>query len=475
MCVRICLLGGYRCGPGGQGVVAAVRCICGLALMMLLVACSTTPVVYAPGDMAGGRPSGTVPPLKALIPQDGSLVRLVFIHGVGDTCAGYALNPKTGWLNDATAESIGLQPVAKEDQLNIKRVYANVFMDESLRDPRSYVEYAVRRYKLRLGGGANRAVPVEAIEITWSHLTQWIKTNQLSYDSPSVFRGRPHCMASPDPKIVPPILNPPERVAINRTIKESVLDRDMADAIVYIGTYGPVIQRGVADALCHAITGQSVDRKCIWPNREELRSDNSHYVFVTHSLGSRILYDTLLGLTGFYLNKTTQPQKANPFEKELANTKPFALHILASTSAVYMMANQISYLGLAYIPEDAVSGAGPVPMLALGQASGQQAAQQHARNLIEVFGRAVADARATFNRPSKPLRIIAFNDTNDLLTWHMPRWYSSDRVALSNVFVQNAPHWIVFEDPIAAHDDYFNSDVWKVISCGEHGKRLQCH
>ena len=79
---------------------------------------------------------------------------------------------------------------------------------------------------------------------------------------------------------------------------------------------------------------------------------------------------------------------------------------------------------------------------------------------------------------------MAFNDTNDLLTWHITQPYRTARrqgdearvsVEFANVFVQNDVHWLVFETP-RTHNDYFKRfDVWQTILCGaEQGHVLSC-
>ena len=80
------------------------------------------------------------------------------------------------------------------------------------------------------------------------------------------------------------------------------------------------------------------------------------------------------------------------------------------------------------------------------------------------------------------LSIISFNDTNDLLTWHVPAWYGNTEknadgsnstscqplADIENVFVRNT--WllpILLENPVKAHNGYFgNLDVWQAIACG---------
>ena len=73
------------------------------------------------------------------------------------------------------------------------------------------------------------------------------------------------------------------------------------------------------------------------------------------------------------------------------------------------------------------------------------------------------------------LNIVSFNDTDDLLTWHIPAWYAttgegamSDGVHIADVFVKNAPRFLdLAEWPPTAHSGYLeNKAVWQVIYCG---------
>ncbi|MCW8177595.1 hypothetical protein [Verminephrobacter aporrectodeae] len=98
-----------------------------LALSGVVTACST-PVVYAPGDREGKPATGSVKALlEVLRDVGGQSIQLVFVHGVGDHCAGYALDPDKGWLNDKTARQIGL--TRKSTKPGYQRVSASVFME----------------------------------------------------------------------------------------------------------------------------------------------------------------------------------------------------------------------------------------------------------------------------------------------------------------------------------------------------------
>jgi hypothetical protein len=452
------------------------RTIAVLCVLSTVAACMTAPVVSD---------SGSVPPLRDLAPPSGGRIVLVFVHGVGDHCRGYALDPTSGWLSTDVMPRIGLRAVSQDPPH--PPINVNVFMGGEP-DPRSQVEYATATYALQVPG-LGREVPVRAIEITWSPLTQWIKSNQLGYDSPSTTPppgGSPKgCTQAPDATI-PPAAVPPSRLLLDRQIKEYVFDRNLADAILYSGTYGYTMERGVAEALCHALAGTPSDMRCTWPVRPVDDATLDRYFFVTHSLGSRIVYDIFLNMLG-----ATRKGRPNPFSSELEQTAPAATRLLARTEAFYMMANQLSLLGLASVPMDARSGEVIHPIVlddarleALDAPSAPAAspAIPPSATVFQALGAARAHAQERLRPTDRTrLQIIAFNDTNDLLTWHIPPWYVDDgttnhgpQVDIVNVFVQNTAKLIVIESPAPAHDRYFqNAGVWDVIACGASSGSVQ--
>lgn len=77
----------------------------------------------------------------------------------------------------------------------------------------------------------------------------------------------------------------------------------------------------------------------------------------------------------------------------------------------------------------------------------------------------------TINATSAMLDVVAFTDTDDLLSWSVPVEYQRAighlPLKFTNVYVQNAPRILVAEWPTSAHHDYFtNPKVRKVIRCG---------
>lgn len=461
---------------------------CTFAATFLITGCSTPPIIL------GNEKQNDLSSLSQLVQPETTNIQLVFVHGVGDHCRNYALDHTSGWLND---ENLKVMAMKTSGSISPTYLVSNAANLTSINghpgkyDDLSKIYYQTRQYTLQLSG-QDRIIPVQAIEITWSPLTSWIKTRQLGYDSPSIFsnsaQAKADCVETPN---VPnptastePALNPPNRLLVNRLLKEDLLDRKLADAMLYAGTYGKTIQRGVADVLCHVSTGDTSDTQCKWPTSVPSDVAQSQYIFVTHSIGSRLIFDTLLNLRNFKYATERNPF-LNWFDSGSTPTV-LASHIISKTSAVYMMANQLPLLGLANIDPTVNSAAGPQPYAV--DTKRMMAAQSfnggNAGTCASWLGQFSQERKEIQGSTSK-LYVVAFNDTNDLLTWHIPPWYSTagqgpgtcdSEIDLRNVFVQNGPHWFIFENPATAHTGYFTKkDVWQAISCGgKNGNLKDC-
>lgn len=471
-------------------------------LSVMLAACAHSTIISDFKESPEDPSLGEVVPLTEAISGAPNVV-LVLIHGVGDHCPGYALR-KGGWINNPVALRHGLLPVEGSLQKRVD-IHAGDFMPHRRMDPNSKVSYLKSEYVHEPSGAK-----VTAIEITWSELTQWIKTQQLGYDmtqpSGKESDGLEDCFYyGSSGEDFQASKGPPNRVLINRVIKEKTLNRNLSDAVLYVGNYGVTIQRGIAEAMCRALGGTAhlgSDGKpdgqlCQWPSSSEAPLENSRFVFFTHSLGSRALYDTLLGLSGDRVNPDDTPIFTNDGpDSEVARSREAACQMIGRTSAVYMMANQLSMLGLAFHDAKNTSADGPqpydvtnvLPVRGCGhRTSGTEAIARRVDPtsaesfpIVNVFSEIRGRARAEEGLPVDPLTIVSFNDTNDLLTWGIPSWYANQRtgrtlpIQVTNVFVANDTRWInLFENPATAHSAYFtNEDVWAVITCGARKGRV---
>ena len=382
-----------------------------------------------------------------------------------------------------------------------------------------------------------------AVELTWSGLTQWLKLKQLGFDlTKSILPAPtpPSAHLDNEGQLLTCLRAHPaefdqERVSLNRTLKEDVLDRSLADALLYVGSNGSKINDAMSETVCRALTNDFTQDSCDWNRaKSEITTTPRSVVFVTHSLGSRIVYDTLLelagqplrGAAGEILESNPTTTKVGARDPNTAAKRAVALAIGEHSAAAYMMANQLPLLGLTYIPPDysdeqktrpflrVMSVAPEVQPLAAGSAPETvvarvtEAAAAHGmvaspkteadaeRNIAKIDCRqysllcfaqyiaAMKNQATTANASAKtPFHIVAFSDSDDLLTWALPAPYADPSVYLdmdfANVFVQNSTRWLgIFENPAEAHGGYFTNDtVRRVIVCGAAGETLRqpCH
>ncbi len=463
------------------------------ALFVVLAACSTTRV-YSPNDTPDQQ-TGSVSPLSQVLTNAAAPINLVFIHGVGDHCRGYALGPRrnlsagaAAWLSPQAMKALHLEPIPhtwQDHEITASELNVGGPLDGS----DNLILLRERTYAWKIPGETT-ARNVRAFEVTWSPLTRWIKNSLLGYDATKVAlvpaipgsNGVPTCQDAADQigQQTPhdPWFSPPHRLAVNAILKWTVLDRDLADAVIYAGTYGIAMQRGMAATLCR-IAGRKEDygKPCVWPTTGSAMRPG-RFIFVTHSLGSRLLYDTLLNLMDPARARSQYPELV-PSSYAKAWTMDAAADaqdIVQRTGGFYMMANQLPMLGLAHIPISAPinypqpflynpQGAGPIP-------NGRQAFAAQADSLVGILRQRKNFLQKQEHKPS--LVIVSFNDTNDLLTWHIPAWYANAGggktygIQIADVFLKNAPHLLgLAEWPPSAHGGYItNMAVWRVIYCG---------
>jgi hypothetical protein len=415
---------------------------------------------------------------------------IVFVHGIGDHCPGYALDTRLGWFSSDVVKAVGLTPVSPEktDRLDIP--------DFDNNDWKSTLVLQRKRYTVDVADHQKR---VDAVEITWSGLDRWLKDNQLGYD---ISKVRLPSLPPEQLKRGDEILDCVEpvggkfsqrRVRVNEALKDGLLDRNLADAVIYAGSYGPAIEHGVADAMCRILKEDwSPDREktpCDWAT---IPVDNTTQVmFVTHSLGSRIVYDTMLELYG----KQMRPGGA-VFPPGVVDAARPAMHrMLQNTTAIYMMANQLPLLGLADARPEMTSEDGSARLLKLASAIRVASAQSQssAEARMQSLEKQRQDLTSAMEKQPDPLiglawarkdamkytpvsvgtlDIVAFSDANDLLSYSLPDLYGSELgdadVRVTNVFVHNAVRWFwLLENPVKAHGGYMtNNDVWRAIACG---------
>lgn len=215
---------------------------------------------------------------------------------------------------------------------------------------------------------------------------------------------------------------PARGALINRSVKNAVLDWGFTDAVLAVGSMRSYFLEGIRQLVLKSanVAADGGRTGVIGP------LPNQEFVIVTHSLGSYLIFSAL-DLPDLPVSQPRPPPAEDwklRFEK-----------VLAQTSSVYFLANQLRLLELANLDVSP--------------------AQNMLKNL-ESWGRLRRQYLSSLVAPSLndllPPQIIAWSDPSDLLSWNVP---DLSTVLVKNLTVKNATHWFwLIENPAAAHANY---------------------
>ncbi len=212
---------------------------------------------------------------------------------------------------------------------------------------------------------------------------------------------------------------PNRAVLINRWAKVGVMDWRFSDAFLGVGPLRRFISDGIADLLA----------KCI----PDSANRTTHFIAVTHSLGSYLLTSTLAMQQWDDLGVAADSMQ-DRFDR-----------LLQHLDAAFFFANQISLLELAHLDR-------PSPQ-------------------FFVFNQWSTERRAYLKaRPGETVgRVVAWSDPDDVLTWRLgadfQRWQTppASGIKVENRLVKNGVRWFwLVENPESAHDNYARNP--KVLS-----------
>ena len=248
--------------------------------------------------------------------------------------------------------------------------------------------------------------------LIWSPLTTPLK-RQLCYDQ----TGKSAICTGAPPY-------PHQRALLNARLKDTLIDDCLPDALIYQGVARDAIQLRMRDAILRVLADGEA-------------ADDVPLVVIAHSMGSKIMFDTLLRMT---------------LEAPASRAATTARRTMERMRILVMAANQIPLLSLADQSLDGAASAAPT-------APAPDSLQLLLRQ------RGSGDRR----RVPAPLTLVAFSDPSDVLSYTLPpERYASESVKVVNILVSNAPTWLgLLERPDRAHLDYLkNPDVGRLVACG---------
>ena len=132
------------------------------------------------------------------------------------------------------------------------------------------------------------------------------------------------------------------RAAANRGIKDAVLNAGIPDAVFYVGAGKEDIRRFVASALCFALHPEGDEAQSLLGNGScdlspENQDNHDRVLFISESLGSRIMFDALTELAFSAERPGNRSQLSEAFEKSM-------LPDILADARFYMFANQLPLL-----------------------------------------------------------------------------------------------------------------------------------
>lgn len=327
------------------------------------------------------------------------VLKVLMVHGIGTHHPGYSME-----LQQNLAKKMGLDILS--------RVPKNI----TLKDP-ILKQKEIGNLRITFWKSSHNKAQMLFYELTWSEITQPYK-NIIAFDTTEQYSEY--------------------RVPFNNAMKD-FLDNILPDPMIYLVDPNNLILHSAQQALCwlaqtdwdNIPNGQS--KVCPLKNVQLAnRIAEQNVMFITHSLGSEILLDTIISI-------------ANDIEslpkKEQAKILPTLQH---KKVTLFMLANQL-------------------PLLLID------------KPLPRVHNKTAAYCQKTGKdyhlRIFDQLNIIAFSDPNDILSYEIPQTFANEYLdsrlcaKVTNVVVNVAPEISAFGvgivNPDAAHTDYDKSQ--KVI------------
>ncbi len=340
--------------------------------------------------------------------QNKETVKILMIHGVGTHKAGYSTR-----IRDNLAAKLGLNVMSRHaknitllNPNNPKQEIGNLrvirMQDED--DKKEFIFY----------------------ELTWSVTTLEAK-KILGFDISGDYKYR--------------------RAAFNNTLK-GFLDDVIPDPMIYLLDSDKLILKAAQQSTCWML-GKSWDdikdgekKVCYISSHQELKNlKKENIIFITHSLGSKIMMDTLNNIVNMVasIDKKSSPE-AQLIIDELQTKK----------LTVFMLANQLPLLQITQ-PKPKISG----------------------KILQYCSPKGIYRDKRVFDK----VNIIAFSDPNDLLSYDIPQQfvdeYMDSRLCpeVTNVSINVADIISAFGvgvvNPVTAHTGYDNDNrVIEMIANG---------
>ena len=360
-------------------------------------------------------------------PKQGGDVKVLMVHGIGTHLPGYSTR-----LAENLARELNLDVVERTPKIIKLRlhVHPQVFEEAVSRgmmrgEPgESNGTVTLQRYRSKDGTRS-----MTFYELTWSEITEPDK-RVINYDSSGTYSFR--------------------RAGLNHELK-LFINNYLPDPLIYLGDAQGNIQTAVSQTLCWMFTRdydqvpQQSDEACEFYGYTPRELRNDSYAFISHSLGSRILTDSLQTVTA-----TVAYGQGHLSDSNLKVATQWVDILKNENLSIFMLSNQLPLLQLGR----------PAPMVV---------------NRFADYCTAEGDKRR--DRVFAKTRLVAFSDPNDILSWSVPPGYEDNYMdsrmcpVLTNVIINIAETKKILGVELAsagdAHRGYDNDE--RVIKMMAHG------
>jgi len=338
--------------------------------------------------------------------SDGEVVKVLIVHGIGTHRPGHS-----AVISESIARSLGLNVFSRHKDINIM----------NLRNP----EQRLANLRIKSMRNVDASKKVVFYELTWSDITAERK-KVLDFDTSGQYAHR--------------------RAPFNNTMKAFLNDVG-PDPMIYVTDKENLILRATQQAICWMLADGEGDE--IEDNQSNVCSVSSlsrlsnlekyNIVFITHSLGSRIIMDALGEIV-----ETLNDDQA------VAGHPALISKLQEKEMTVFMLSNQL-------------------PLLQIGLPAPEVVGQ------IDSYCR--TNGKNYSHRAFNKLNIVAFTDPNDLLSYAITQdfvdHYLDSRMCpvVTNIHINVADRITAFGievvNPIAAHGNYDSDErVIELISRG---------
>jgi hypothetical protein len=334
---------------------------------------------------------------------------LLLVHGMG--------NPAEGWSGELVAKvtrEAGFAPTTERPVHHEIRRSPGTFLYGTF-DSTFYASPAGQR--------------LEVHELTWSPTTQPVKASVLGFDAAAALTR--------------------DRVAVNRSLKQQLINDRLSDPVLYVGAYKAEMQYPVQQAICWILKDGSAAGACSFEGIDPAAIRGTRVDIVTLSLGSRMVFDTLADL-----HDSPKPAAAH---QALAD-------LISNLESVYMLANQLPLLELGNVKR----APGAIAPMAAEEAV---EIPQGLERILQLRSQGASPRRPEEAATPAPIWLIAFSDPNDLLSYTIPEAFArrnpGHRFANVSISVARTAILGLLANPLTAHTGH--DQVQRIIQLIAHG------